>query len=282
MIRNAMTVDVEDYFHVAAFSDAISRGSWASQPLRVEANTHRLLDIFDSHNIQATFFMLGWVAEKLPQLTREIASRHHEVACHGYSHQLIYTQTPDEFYAETKKAKSIIEDQIQARVTGYRAASYSITLKSLWALDTLADLEFEYDSSIFPVRHDRYGIPGSARFPYIIETPRGKQLIEYPISTYAPAGFSIPVAGGGYFRLFPYWFTAAALKAINVSEKKPFIFYLHPWEIDPNQPRVKNAKWFSKFRHYNNLDTTETRLEKLLTNFEFGRVRDVLSECGLM
>lgn len=282
MIRNAMTVDVEDYFHVAAFSDAISRGSWSNQPLRVEANTHRLLDLFDSHNIKATFFMLGWVAEKLPQLTREIASRHHEVACHGYSHQLVYTQTPDEFYTETKKAKSIIEDQIQARLTGYRAASYSITLKSLWALDALADLEFEYDSSIFPVRHDRYGIPGSARFPYIIETRNGKQLIEYPISTYSPAGFSIPVAGGGYFRLFPYWFTAAALKAINTTEKKPFIFYLHPWEIDPNQPRVKNAKWFSRFRHYNNLDTTEARLGKLLSNFEFGRVRDVLSECGLL
>ena len=280
-IINALTIDVEDYYQVAAFFDVIKMADWHQHEHRVVQNTHRILELCDNENIQATFFVLGWVAEKFPELTREIASRGHEVASHGYSHQLIYEQTPDAFREETLRAKALLEDQIQAPVLGYRAASYSITNDSLWALDILAEAGFQYDSSIFPVRHDRYGIPDTPRHPYRLTTPNGAELIEFPISTKKLINYQLPVAGGGYFRLFPYWLTRSALHSINQHEHKPFVFYLHPWEVDPDQPRIKASR-LSRFRHYNNLKRCEQRLKQLLKQFPFDTMRSVLKEMELM
>ena len=274
-MRNAMTVDVEDYFHVAAFSRQINPATWDRFPLRVERNTHRLLDLFEEYGIWGTFFVLGWVAERLPSLVRAIADRGHEVACHGYSHQLIYGQTPAVFRKETVRARACLEDQVQCPVLGYRAASYSITKRSLWAIDILAELGFSYDSSIFPVHHDRYGIPGSPRWPYRLTTPSGCSIIEFPPSTMSIFGHRLPIAGGGYFRLYPYWLTRSALARINHSEGGPFIFYLHPWEIDSEQPRV-SVGLLSTFRHYTNLSRCEERLRRLLQDFQFAPVTDVL------
>ncbi len=278
-IRNALTVDVEDYFQVSAFADNIEQHEWDEHPLRVEDNTYKLLDLFDEYQVKATFFTLGWVAERKRNLVLEIARRGHEVACHGYSHQLVYNQTPEVFQQETVRAKSILEDIIQQPVRGYRAASYSITEKSLWALDILAESGFVYDSSIFPVRHDRYGMPDTPEHPYHLKTPAGHSIIEFPLSTAKILNYRLPVAGGGYFRLYPYWLSRMGLRQIN-RQHKPFIFYLHPWEVDPEQPRIP-ASWFSRFRHYNNLDKCEPRLRKLMTDFQFTTSWDVLSDLGL-
>ena len=278
-IHNALTVDVEDYFHVSAFAGNIDQHEWGSHPLRVENNTRRLLDIFDEYNVRATFFVLGWVAERKNALVREIAARGHEVACHGYSHQLVYNQSPEEFREETVRSKNILEDIIQTRIHGYRAASYSITKQSMWAIDILAEAGFDYDSSIFPVRHDRYGIPDTPEYPYRIETKADCSIVEFPLSTARIFRYRLPIAGGGYFRLYPYWLTKAGLKQIN-SRKKPFIFYLHPWEIDPEQPRV-DTNWLSRFRHYNNLDKCEPRLHQLMRDFNFTTAWEILGSIGL-
>ena len=279
-MKNAMTIDVEDYFHVSAFASAIPSAQWDSYPCRVEANTGKLLGMFSDSGIKATFFVLGWVAERYPQLVRSIAAQGHEIACHGYSHRLVYDQTPAEFRAETDRSKSMLEDLAQTPVLGYRAASYSITAKSLWALDILVELGFGYDSSIFPVRHDRYGIPGGSREPYRLRTPSGKSLIEFPLTTVELARYRLPVSGGGYFRLFPYFLTRMALASVNRREQRPFIFYLHPWEVDPDQPRVDTG-WVSRFRHYNNLERCEARLRQLMADFEFGTAAEVLQGLGL-
>jgi polysaccharide deacetylase family protein (PEP-CTERM system associated) len=281
MIRNALTVDVEDYFHVSAFSDSISRSDWNNHTLRVERNTHQLLDLFDEHDVKVTFFVLGWVAERVTGLIKELASRGHEVACHGYSHQLVYKQSQDVFREETLRSKALLEDIIQLPVRGYRAASYSITKRSLWALDILAEAGFDYDSSIFPVHHDRYGIPDAPKFPYQLTTPKGHSLLEFPLSTANFLGYRLPMAGGGYFRLYPYPLTRAGLRQINNRAHKPFIFYLHPWEIDADQPRVQ-ASWLSRFRHYNNLDKCESRLRKLMSEFQFTTTWEVLGDLGLV
>jgi polysaccharide deacetylase family protein (PEP-CTERM system associated) len=277
---NAMTVDVEDYFHVSAFARRIDRRDWDSYPLRVGNNTARLLDILSQYDVRATFFTLGWVAERDPALIKRIAAAGHEIACHGYSHELVYRQTPAVFRQETEHAKKILEDLVQMPIAGYRAASYSITAASLWALDVLCELGFTYDSSVFPVRHDRYGIPGARREPHRLRTPAGNSIIEFPLSTIELLRYRLPVSGGGYFRLFPYAVTRAALRHINDREHNPVIFYLHPWEIDPNQPRVE-AGWLSRFRHYNNLEKCEARLHRLLKDFRFGRVGDALAPLGL-
>lgn len=279
MIRNAITVDVEDYFHVSGFAGSINRSDWDSHPLRVEASTGKLLDLFDECQVKGTFFVLGWVAERLPGLVKNIAGRGHEVACHGYSHQLIYEQSPEVFREETFRSKKILEDIIQSPVRGYRAASYSITEQSKWALDVIAEAGFIYDSSIFPVRHDRYGIPGSPEYPYNLESPGGRQLVEFPLSTARVFTYRLPMAGGGYFRLYPYLMTRMGLRQIN-RKNRPFIFYLHPWEVDPDQPRIR-ASWLSRFRHYNNLEKCEARLERLLNDFRFGTAWDVLSDLKL-
>ncbi len=248
---------------------------------RVEKNTLSILDLFSSNNIRATFFILGWVAERYPELVRHIVDQEHEVACHGYSHQLIYKQDKKTFHNETQKAKDILEDIINVPVTGYRAASYSITRQSLWALDTLVELGFEYDSSIVPVHHDLYGIPELPRFPHQITAPSGPTLIEFPPTTLSLPKMNLPIAGGGYFRLYPYWFSKVALAWVNQHENMPFIFYLHPWEVDPGQPRI-NSKWFSRFRHYNNLSRCRYRMQRLLDDFNFTTVHDVLVSLRLM
>lgn len=279
-MKNAMTIDVEDYFHVSAFASSIQPAQWDSYACRVEANTGKLLGLFNDSGVKATFFVLGWVAERYPSLVRSIAAEGHEIACHGYSHRLVYDQTPAEFRAETDRSKKVLEDLVQTPVLGYRAASYSITTKSLWALDILVELGFGYDSSIFPVRHDRYGIPGGSREPYRLRTPSGKSLIEFPLTTVELARYRLPVSGGGYFRLFPYFLTKMALASVNRRERRPFIFYLHPWEVDPDQPRVKTG-WLSRFRHYNNLERCEPRLRQLMVDFKFGTAAEVLQDLGL-
>ena len=279
-IKNVLTIDVEDYFQVAALANNIHVADWESLECRVEENTHKLLDMFDRAGIKSTHFILGWIADRYPNLIKEIDRRGHEVACHGYSHQLIYTQTPDIFREETIRSKKLLEDIISKPVQGYRAASYSITKKSLWALDILVEAGFIYDSSIFPVRHDNYGIPGSPTEPYLLQTPNGASLAEYPLSTYNIFGQTIPVAGGGYFRLYPYWLSRFFYQRIN-SKKNPFVFYLHPWEVDPGQPRIKTNA-LSRFRHYNNLDKCENRLEKLLVDFDFTTMLDGLKGLELV
>jgi polysaccharide deacetylase family protein (PEP-CTERM system associated) len=278
---NALTVDVEDYFHVAALAPNIHRDSWASRESRVVGNTQKLLAIFEQFDVRGTFFVLGWVAERHPQLVRDIAARGHEIACHGYSHRLVYEQSPEEFYAETLRAKNLLEEITGSAVVGYRAASYSIVRESLWALDILVELGFAYDSSIFPVRHDRYGIPNAERVPHRLATLNGKSIVEWPLATARILGCRLPVAGGGYFRLLPYWLSRWGLASINRRELQPFIFYLHPWEVDPEQPRV-SASWLSRFRHYTNLGKCEERLRRLLGEFRFGGARDGLVQLGLL
>ena len=278
--HNALTIDVEDYFQVAALAETVQRRDWHSMEYRVEANTNRLLELLDHDNTRATFFTLGWVAEKSPQLVRDIQKAGHEVASHGYSHQLIYNQTPDVFREETRRSKHILEDITGERIEGYRAASYSITSQSRWALDILAEEGFVWDSSIFPVHHDRYGMPGTPRWPHRLTTDKGYELAEFPLSTLKFPAYTLPIAGGGYFRLFPYWFSRWGLGSIT-RQGQPFVFYLHPWEIDPGQPRL-DVKWFSRFRHYNNLDVCEQRLTKLLDHFNFTTMSEVLRSQGVL
>jgi polysaccharide deacetylase family protein (PEP-CTERM system associated) len=280
-LLNAMTVDVEDYMHVSAFTGVIRMDDWDSHESRVERNTQRLLDLFDAHSVSATFFVLGWVAQRYPALVRDIAARGHEVASHGLTHQLVYNQTPKVFREETHASKVLLEELAQRPVLGYRAASYSITQRSLWALDILVELGFRYDSSIFPVRHDRYGIPGAQIAPYVHETPAGRNLVEFPLTTKGLFGYRLPVSGGGYFRLLPYALTRAAFRSINQREQRPFIFYLHPWEIDPGQPRIQAGR-LSRFRHYTNLGKCEDRLKQLLGEFRFGTVQDSLAQLALI
>lgn len=270
-MKNYLTIDVEDFFQVSAFEDIIERGSWPEFDSRVVANTHLLLDILSEKDISATFFVVGWIAERFPEIVLRIKDEGHEVGCHSYWHRKIYDLLPKEFRDDTVRAKDVIENITGTSVIGYRAPSYSITSRSLWALDILRELGFKYDSSIFPVLHDNYGIPDAPRFRYTIP---GKDLVEYPISTAKLLGANIPVSGGGYFRLFPYWFTHSLLKKINTQEQQPFMFYLHPWELDPDQPRIRNARFFSKFRHYNNLQKTALRLKRLLTDFHFGPITE--------
>ena len=269
-ITNYLTIDVEDYFHVSVFENVIKFEDWGNYENRLVANTKRLLQILSSDGeIKGTFFVLGWVAEKYPEIVKEISANGHEIACHSYRHRLVYNLSPDEFRKDTLKAKIILEDICGRKVVGYRAPSYSITNKSIWALEILAELGFEYDSSIFPVFHDRYGISGAPRFKYKLPE---NNLVEYPIATSTILGLSVPISGGGYFRLFPYWFTRMALRKINIKEKQPFVFYIHPWEIDPEQPRINGVSSFSRFRQYNNLKKTANRFTKLLKDFKFAPI----------
>ena len=272
---HAMTIDVEDYYHVSAFEKVISPKQWSEWPSRVEHNTERLMALFDQHNIKATFFVLGWVAERYPALIKALSDQGHEIASHGYSHQLIYNQSPELFREETARSKTILEDITGQAISGYRAASYSITPKSLWALDILAELGFSWDSSIFPVRHDRYGIPGSPQSPYTIETSAG-DITEFPLTTATVLGQAIPAAGGGYFRQYPYQLSRWLFARASENDSRAQMFYLHPWEIDPEQPRINNASRFSKFRHYTNLDKCYGRLDLLLSDFQFGTVAESL------
>ena len=278
---NALTIDVEDYYHVSAFESVIPYRDWERFESRVEQNTHRILELLDEYKTKATFFVLGWVAERQPQLIRAISERGHEVASHGYAHQRIDTQSPDQFREETRQSKRIIEDAIGQTIIGYRAASYSITAKSIWALDILKEEGFLYDSSIFPIRHDLYGIPGYYRTCHLLNGYGGSGMVEFPLSTLRLAGINIPIAGGGYLRFFPYGFTRWAITQLNEKEHQPAVVYIHPWEIDPEQPRIP-ASVISRFRHYNNLRKTEARLKALLRDFTFGTMSEVLRKQRLL
>ncbi len=271
-VTNAFSIDVEDYFHVEALASAIDRSQWDALEYRAEANTHRVLEILAQEGVRATFFVLGWVAKRSPELVRDIHRAGHEVACHGLTHQTVYSQTPEVFRAETSEAKQRLEDTIGVPVRGYRAATYSITRRSLWALDILEELGFGYDSSIFPIRHDLYGIPGSPRFAY--RAAQGS-LLEVPITTVEYLGQRLPAGGGGYFRLLPYALFHAAVRRVNTRDRQAAVFYCHPWEIDPGQPRVAGVSAKSKFRHYTNLDRMEGRLRRLLRDFRWGRMDEV-------
>jgi polysaccharide deacetylase family protein (PEP-CTERM system associated) len=273
-IHNALTIDVEDYFQVHAFETVIDRSTWDQYPTRVVANTQRILRLLTEFEVQATFFVLGWVAERHPELVREIAAAGHEIATHGYAHELIYRQTPEEFASDLRQSLAAIERACPGvRVEGYRAPSFSITKQSLWALDVLRDHRIVYDSSIFPLAaHDRYGISSASRFAN--KTAGG--LWEFPVSTVRLGNQNWPVAGGGYFRLFPLWLTRRAVQHLN-GEGHPAVVYLHPWEFDPEQPRIPNAPLKSRFRHYVNLTKTESRLRALLGEFKFAPMNQVFA-----
>jgi polysaccharide deacetylase family protein (PEP-CTERM system associated) len=259
---NVFSVDVEDYFQVEAFSDIVPRDRWDAYTLRVEDNTLRLLDLLDERGVESTFFVLGWVAERLPHLVREIAARGHELGCHSYWHRLIYKLDRQEFLDDTYRAKDAIEQAAGCTISGYRAPSYSITTQSLWALEALVEAGFSYDSSIFPIRHDVYGIPRAPRGPFRHVTASGP-LIEYPITTFRMgAGPNFPVGGGGYLRLLPFWYTRLGFQRAK-ADNLPVIAYVHPWEVDPDQPRLA-GRARSRFRHYTNLHQMYDRLGGLL------------------
>ncbi len=271
-IVNAMTVDVEDYFHVSGFADVVRPEDWPRFESRVEANTGKLLEIFATHKVSATFFMLGWIAERHGRLVKAIHGAGHEIACHGYDHTLVYRSTPEEFRKDVRRAKKLLEDVVGTSVDGYRAPSFSIVKSSLWALDILAEEGFQYDSSIFPIRHDRYGIPDARRFPHQWKATNGNRLVQFPISTVRLCGLNIPIGGGGYFRLLPYAVTRWAIQRLNNTEQRPAVVYVHPWALDPAQPRVPGPL-LSRFRHYVNLHTTEEKIHRLLHSFSFQGLR---------
>jgi polysaccharide deacetylase family protein (PEP-CTERM system associated) len=273
-IVNAMSVDVEDYFQVSAFDGVVQRSSWERRESRVVANTERLLDLFDEAGVRATFFVLGWVASRYPELVRKIAAKRHEIASHGYGHQLVYDLTPQQFREDVRRAKGVLEAIGGTLVEGFRAPSYSVTARSMWALDVLIQEGYQYDASIFPIHHDRYGIPSSPRHVHVMHRDSGS-IVEAPASTVRCGGMNLPVAGGGYFRLLPYAWTRWGINRLNNAEGRPAIFYLHPWEIDPSQPRIEAAP-LSRFRHYCNLGKTETRLRRMMRDFKFSTMSDVV------
>jgi polysaccharide deacetylase family protein (PEP-CTERM system associated) len=268
---NALTVDVEDYFQVSALAPHIDRASWDQRPCRVEGNVQRLLALFAARNAKATFFTLGWVAERYPQLVRDIVAGGHELASHGYGHLRASEQSPEQFREDIGRAKTLLEDIGGVPVIGYRAPSFSIGYSNPWAFDVLVDGGYRYSSSVYPVRHDHYGMPDAPRFPY----PARPGLVEIPVTTTRLFGRNLPAGGGGYFRLAPYALSRWALRRVNRIDAKPAIFYFHPWEIDPGQPRVPGTSLKTRFRHYVNLARTEPRLGRLLSDFRWGRVDDV-------
>ena len=277
-IVNAMTIDVEDYFHVSAFEASIPRSRWDTFESRVVRNTDRLLELFQEANLRATFFVLGWVAERHPALVKRIADAGHELASHGFAHRLVYDQSPGEFREDLRRSRAAISDASGVPVHGYRAPSFSITSRSLWALDIIREEGFVYDASVFPIRHDRYGLPSSPRHFHTIEAEAGT-LWECPGSTIRVAGTNLPVAGGGYFRILPYAWTRWGISRLNQRERRAAVFYLHPWEIDPEQPRLPGSR-LSRLRHYTNLNKTETRLRRLVSEFSFAPLGELLGLRG--
>lgn len=280
-MRNVLSIDVEDWYQVAALAPSVPRDSWSAREGRVERSVGRLLEMLASRSLRGTFFVLGWTAERHPQLVPRIAAAGHEVASHGWSHRNVYEQSPAEFREETLRSRRLLQDQSGQPVRGYRAASFSVTAASLWALDVLIDAGFDYDSSVFPIRHDRYGLPGARTAPGRMAAPSGRTLVEFPMSTAHWLGQRVPVCGGGYFRILPYGLVRAGLQQINAVQHQPFCFYLHPWEIDPDQPRVP-AGAVSRFRHYTGLERCESRLARLLDEFRFGTMQDVLADLDLL
>jgi polysaccharide deacetylase family protein (PEP-CTERM system associated) len=271
LMKNAMSVDVEDYFQVTAFDNFISPDDWDNLPCRVEQNTYKILSCFLKHDVKATFFVLGWVAERFPELIREIVAQGHEVASHGYAHKRATLQSRKQFRKDIIKAKNILEDITLCEIKGYRAPSYSINKSNMWVHDELYDTGHIYSSSVYPVKHDLYGIPDAPRFKYLL--PDG--LIEIPISTIKLLNKNFPAGGGGFFRFYPYTVSKLIINIINSREHQAVIFYFHPWEIDPEQPRQMQASLKSKFRHYLNLHKTESRISELLTDFQWDRIDKV-------
>jgi len=278
---NALSFDVEEYFHAEAFSGAVRPEEWPTLESRVVRATERLLDVLDEASTSATFFILGWVAERHGALVRTIHTRGHEVACHGYDHQMITRQSRAEFSEDIRRGKGVIEDAAGTEVIGYRAPTFSVVRETLWSLEVLAAAGFRYDSSIFPIVHDRYGIPDAARFPHRVAAGPGVEMGEFPLSTVCRFGWRFPVAGGGYFRLFPYRLTRRAVRSLNEGEGQPAIVYLHPWEIDPDQPRLP-VGGLTRIRHSVNTRTTESKIHRLLRDFRFAPVRDVLLKAGVL
>jgi len=278
-VINVMTVDVEDYFQVSAFDGAVSRANWERYESRVSRNTTELLEIFDRAGVRGTFFVLGWVAARFPSLVRRIAEQGHEIASHGFHHQLLYLLTPAQFRDDIRAARNAIEDAAGQPVIGYRAPSYSVIQSSLWAIDILIEEGYAYDASIFPIHHDRYGIPESPRHPYELKR-EGGSLLELPGSTVRIGSVNLPIAGGGYFRQLPYMWTKWGIERVNRVERQPVVFYLHPWEIDPEQPRLPVGA-ARRVRHYRGLEVTKRRLSRLLSDFRFDAVSSVLDVARL-
>lgn len=272
MFRDVISVDVEDYFHAESLASVVRPADWHTLPSRVEANTDRILELFAEAQVHATFFVLGWVAERQPALVRKIVACGHELACHSYRHRLIYALQTQEFRADSQRAKEAIEQAAGQAVYGYRAPTFSIVTKTLWALDILAELGFTYDSSVFPIHHDRYGIPQAPRFPFRVTTEVGS-IVEYPMTTFRFWGtHNFPVAGGGYLRILPWWYTRVGLGRLRKAHL-PVIAYVHPWELDPEQPRL-NPGFTRRIRHYTNLGKTRERLARLLQNGDFTSFRE--------
>jgi polysaccharide deacetylase family protein (PEP-CTERM system associated) len=267
---NAMSVDVEDYFQVSAFDGKVDRGDWERLPARVEKNTDRVLSLLDEHRVKTTFFTLGWVAERFPGMVRRIVEAGHEVASHGYSHVRVHHQNRTEFREDVRRSKKLLEDIGGRPVLGYRAPSYSIGKNTLWAVDELEGAGYVYSSSIYPIYHDLYGMPDAPRFAF--RHRGGEGILEIPISTARLFRFNWPSGGGGYFRLMPYALFRRAIRRINEREEKPCVFYFHPWELDPEQPRPKNLGLKTRFRHYLNLGRMESRLARLLRDFRWDRI----------
>ena len=281
MSLHALSVDLEEHFQVANFDDLIERARWDDEPSRVDDSARRLLDAFEQHRRHATFFVLGWVAERRPALVREIAARGHEIACHGYGHELVYEIGPERFREDLKRARKAIEDAVGARALGYRAPSFSITARSLWALDILAEEGFAYDSSIFPVRHYRYGIPDFDQRPVELRLPSGLSIREFPLTTLDVGPVRLPLAGGAYLRFLPPAVFRWGLQRL-ADAREPSVLYLHPWEIDAEQPRLPTG-WRVRVNHYHNLHRTLGRVRALLDRYAFepvGRVLDRLAEAG--
>jgi polysaccharide deacetylase family protein (PEP-CTERM system associated) len=268
---NALTIDVEDYFQVSAFAPHIKRSEWDSRECRIERNVGRILEMLSTQNTKATFFTLGWIAERYPHLVREIVDQGHELASHGYGHERASDLTEDAFFADIHRAKVILEDLGGAEVKGYRAPSFSIGVGNLWAFDCLARAGYRYSSSVYPIRHDHYGMPDSPRFAYQVRPG----LLEIPVTTLRALGRNLPSSGGGYFRLLPYALSRWMLKRVNTLDRQSGIFYFHPWEIDVAQPRVEGISSKTRFRHYVNISRMEARLAQLLRDFQWGRMDQV-------
>ncbi len=274
-MKNAMTIDLEDYYQVSAFSDSTDPHDWDRHSSRIENNTRRLLSIFDEYQVKATFFVLGWVAQKYTGLIREIANLGHEIACHSNLHKSVFSLSINEFRADTREAKHRLEDATGVPVIGYRAPSFSITPSSVWAFQVLAELGFQYDSSIFPIKHPDYGWPRAPRFPFLIKTQSG-MLTEFPMPTIQLWGERAPIGGGAYFRLLPYWYSRWGMRQINEAESRPICFYLHPWELDSEQPRM-SGRVSSRLRHYFGLRRTESNFRRLLSEFEVQTLRGTIA-----
>ena len=269
--KQVLTVDVEDYFHVSAFEESIDKANWDNLELRVERNTYRLLELFEQKQAKCTFFTLGWVAERCPNLIKAIVEQGHELASHGFAHQRATIMTPEEFRADVSKSKQVLEDAAGQSIIGYRAPSFSFNDSNTWTYKILVELGFEYSSSTYPIEHDLYGVPDWPRFKY--ERPEG--IIEIPVPTVRKNEKNTGIGGGGYFRLYPYWLSKKRIDNYLITENQPYSFYFHPWEIDPDQPRVTDAPMKSKLRHYLNLSRMEGKVVRLLEDYQWDTMKSI-------